>query len=89
MVGEVAESVAYALDLIGDVRFILSSGGHITGIVNPPTPKAWYETNSSQPVDAASLARRRLAQRRFMVGGLDGLAHSPHRCHGRPRRRRK
>jgi len=34
----------------GDVRFILSSGGHIAGIVNPPTPKAWYETNSSQPL---------------------------------------
>jgi len=32
------------------VRFILSSGGHIAGIVNPPTPKAWYETNSSQPL---------------------------------------
>jgi len=27
----------------GDVRYVLSSGGHIAGIVNPPGPKAWYE----------------------------------------------
>jgi polyhydroxyalkanoate synthase len=25
------------------VRYVLSSGGHIAGIVNPPGPKAWYE----------------------------------------------
>lgn len=28
----------------GKVRYVLSSGGHIAGIVNPPSPKAWYET---------------------------------------------
>src|ERR1035441_6430729 len=27
----------------GDVRYVLSSGGHIAGIVNPPGPRAWYE----------------------------------------------
>ena len=27
----------------GDVRYVLSNGGHIAGIVNPPGPKAWYE----------------------------------------------
>jgi poly[(R)-3-hydroxyalkanoate] polymerase subunit PhaC len=27
----------------GTVRYVLSSGGHIAGIVNPPTLKAWYE----------------------------------------------
>src|ERR1022692_1422496 len=25
----------------GDVRYVLSSGGHIAGIVNPPGPRAW------------------------------------------------
>src|SRR5579863_9066028 len=27
----------------GNVRYVLSSGGHIAGIVNPPGPKAWFE----------------------------------------------
>ena len=26
----------------GRVRYVLTSGGHIAGIVNPPGPKAWY-----------------------------------------------
>jgi polyhydroxyalkanoate synthase len=30
--------------LDGTVRYVLSSGGHIAGIVNPPGPKSWYET---------------------------------------------
>lgn len=30
--------------LSGPVRFVLSSGGHIAGIVNPPGAKAWYMT---------------------------------------------
>jgi polyhydroxyalkanoate synthase len=38
----------------GDVRYILSSGGHIAGIVNPPGPKAWYEAGDSVPADAAA-----------------------------------
>jgi polyhydroxyalkanoate synthase subunit PhaC len=34
------------------VRFVLSSGGHIAGIVNPPGPKGWYvamDTDSELP----------------------------------------
>ena len=38
----------------GDVRYVLSSGGHVAGIVNPPGPKAWYEAADSNPADAAS-----------------------------------
>jgi polyhydroxyalkanoate synthase len=40
----------------GPVRFVLSSGGHIAGIVNPPSPKAWYEiapTDDALPAAAA------------------------------------
>jgi polyhydroxyalkanoate synthase len=34
------------------VRFVLSSGGHIAGIVNPPGPKAWYMTAETNPPSA-------------------------------------
>jgi polyhydroxyalkanoate synthase len=37
----------------GTVRFALSSGGHIAGIVNPPGPKAWYEAGEHSPADPA------------------------------------
>ncbi|HKG49387.1 MAG TPA: alpha/beta fold hydrolase [Actinomycetales bacterium] len=35
--------------LSGPVRFVLSSGGHIAGIVNPPGPKGWYLTGPDAP----------------------------------------
>jgi polyhydroxyalkanoate synthase len=38
--------------LPGNVRFTLSSSGHIAGIVNPPSPKAVHWTNPSTPPDA-------------------------------------
>jgi polyhydroxyalkanoate synthase len=37
----------------GDVRYVLSSGGHIAGIVNPPGPKAWYEAAGRNAATAA------------------------------------
>ena len=37
----------------GPVRYVLSSGGHIAGIVNPPGPKAWYQTAETNPPDPA------------------------------------
>ncbi len=33
----------------GSVRYVLSSGGHIAGIVNPPGPKASYEVAEDSP----------------------------------------
>ena len=35
----------------GEVRFVLSSSGHIAGIVNPPSPKARHWTNDRLPPD--------------------------------------
>jgi polyhydroxyalkanoate synthase len=35
----------------GTVRYVLSSGGHIAGIVNPPGPKAWYEVTDQVLAD--------------------------------------
>lgn len=37
--------------LSGNNRFVLSSGGHIAGIVNPPGPKGWYLVGEQHPVD--------------------------------------
>ncbi len=36
----------------GNVRYVLSSGGHIAGIVNPPGPKPWYEAADDNGIDA-------------------------------------
>jgi polyhydroxyalkanoate synthase subunit PhaC len=33
----------------GNVRYVLSNGGHIAGIVNPPGPKSWYEVGEHYP----------------------------------------
>ena len=33
----------------GTARYVLSSGGHIAGIVNPPGPKAWHEAGEHNP----------------------------------------
>ena len=35
----------------GPARFVLSSGGHIAGIVNPPGPKNWYMAADEVPAD--------------------------------------
>jgi polyhydroxyalkanoate synthase len=40
------------MDVGGDVRFVLSSGGHIAGIVNPPNPKSWVLTSDTNPPSA-------------------------------------
>jgi polyhydroxyalkanoate synthase len=37
--------------LTGNPRFVLSSSGHIAGIVNPPSPKSRYWTNPALPAD--------------------------------------
>jgi polyhydroxyalkanoate synthase len=37
----------------GPIRFVLTSSGHIAGIVNPPSPKVRLWTNDDLPVDPA------------------------------------
>ena len=44
-------SYATLKHISGQARFVLSSGGHIAGIVNPPSPKAWYVTGEEYPDD--------------------------------------
>ncbi len=46
-----ASSYQAARLLGGNVRYVLSSGGHIAGIVNPPGPKAWHEFGEHYPHD--------------------------------------
>jgi polyhydroxyalkanoate synthase subunit PhaC len=36
----------------GPTRFVLSNGGHIAGIVNPPSPKAWFVSSDDNPASA-------------------------------------
>jgi polyhydroxyalkanoate synthase subunit PhaC len=49
----------------GPVRFVLSSGGHIAGIVNPPGPKAWYQVApTDDALPATATAWRAGAERR-------------------------
>ena len=50
---------------------MLSSGGHIAGIVNPPGPKAWYEAGDYAGAEPGRLARRGQQAQGLMVGGLD------------------
>ena len=54
--------------LSGPVRFVLSSGGHIAGIVNPPGPKGWYiamdsATNGDSELPDSPDEWRQLAER--------------------------
>ena len=45
------------------VRFVLSSGGHIAGIVNPPSPKAWFLAHDEVDVPGSAEGWRTTAKR--------------------------
>ncbi len=48
--------------LVDDARFVLTSSGHIAGVVNPPSPKRNYWTNALLP-DSADAWLNEAAQR--------------------------
>ena len=72
----------------GEVRYVLTSGGHIAGIVNPPRPKSWYEVADRNPSDAAEWRIRSGTPRRDVVGGLGELERRTCRFTRSPLRRR-
>ena len=70
----------------GPVRFVLSSGGHIAGIVNPPSPKAWYLAHDEEAAAGPAEAWRETAQRKagIVVGRLGPLVDRDRGRHDRP-----
>lgn len=65
----------------GDVRYALSSGGHIAGICNPPSPKAWAEiADGDGPLPAAPSAWQQQATRRPMTWWEDWIEWSNERA---------
>ncbi|GAA1330281.1 PHA/PHB synthase family protein [Pseudonocardia xinjiangensis] len=47
----------------GPVRFALSSGGHIAGIVSPPGPKVWHMIAETESLPATAQGWREIAER--------------------------
>ena len=56
--------------LSGTTRFVLSNGGHIAGIVNPPGPKSWFLVRGRQPCRGRRVDVHRYAHARIVVGRL-------------------
>ena len=64
----------------GRARYVLSSGGHIAGIVNPPGPKCWYEVAAHYPEGPAQW--REAAQRHSGSWWEDWAAWADERAGG-------
>lgn len=64
----------------GAVRYALSSGGHIAGIVNPPNPKAWCEIAESETLPAEPAPWREQATRQPYTWWQDWIAWSNDRA---------
>ena len=59
----------------GDIRFVLSTSGHIAALVNPPgNPKASYQIATENPADPQAWLGTARHPRRQLVDGLRGLA---------------
>ena len=63
----------------GPVRFVLTSSGHIAGIVNPPGPKRKHWTNDALPADPDAWLAGAAEAAGIVVGGLGPLGREPGR----------
>ena len=70
----------------GKVRYVLSSGGHIAGIVNPPGPKAWHEAARLHRPGPGSLARVATASTAARGGRTGPPGPNPARARSSSRR---
>lgn len=64
----------------GNVRYALSSGGHIAGIVNPPSPKAWCEIADVEQLPDDPAAWQTQATRRPYTWWEDWITWSNERA---------
>ena len=70
----------------GTTRFVLSNGGHIAGIVNPPGPKSWFLSTDDNPARPTTGCRPPSARpNRGGSTGPHGPASKPVRWSSRPR----
>ena len=58
----------------GAIRFVMTSGGHIAGIVSPPGPKVRLWTNDALPARPRRVARRCGRTPRHVVERLGRMA---------------
>ena len=63
----------------GPVRFVLTSSGHIAGIVNPPGPKRKHWTNDALPADPDAWYAGAAEAEGSWWGGLGALGGEPGR----------
>ena len=71
----------------GERRFVLTPGGHIAGIINPPRPEAKFWANERAPRRPRPMAVRRRRSSKHVVGrtGLSGYALARAPCAYRQR----
>ena len=64
----------------GNVRYVLSNGGHVAGIVNPPGPKARHEVAGKNRPTAAEWRASAESRSGSWWEGLDQMGREAGRC---------
>ena len=64
----------------GNVRYVLSNGGHVAGIVNPPGPKARHEVAGKNRLTAAEWRASAESRSGSWWEGLDQMGREAGRC---------